>query len=110
MVSTTADAVKGLCAPRVRCDRAGTRPCRPLGDTPSASSKPKTEPPPPATQPYTATGERNLDPDRSDGLVGFGGGRPSWAARGGQTKKISTPRGAVGSDLHKIQSCGCLRA
>ena len=32
MVSATADAVKGLCAPRVRCDRAGTRPCRPLGD------------------------------------------------------------------------------
>jgi hypothetical protein len=63
-----------------------------LGDTPSASPKPKTESLPP-TQRFTAAGERNLDPDRSDGLVGFGGGRPSWAARGSPTRKISTPRG-----------------
>jgi hypothetical protein len=63
-----------------------------LGDTPSASSKPKEESPP-VTQRYTATGERNLDPDRSDGLIGFGASRPSWAARGSPTRKISTPQG-----------------
>jgi hypothetical protein len=61
-------------------------------DTPSASPKPTKESPPPATQRYTANGERNLDPDRSDGLIGFGSSRPSWAARGGQ-RKVSTARG-----------------
>jgi hypothetical protein len=68
-----------------------------LGDASSVSSPksaaPKTESPPP-TQRYTANGERNLDPDRADGLIGFRDSRPSWAARGGQTRKmISTPRG-----------------
>jgi hypothetical protein len=56
------------------------------------------------SQRYTADGERNLDPDRSDGLVGFGGCGPSsrgWrppasGARGAQhtpRAKVSTARG-----------------
>jgi hypothetical protein len=63
--------------------------------SPGAAPKEDSEASPaaPKSERYTATGERNLDPDRSDGLIGFGLSRPSWAARGNPTRKISTPRG-----------------